>query len=183
MKLKIGIFGISRTGKSTLASALSENGNVFQFYNLSDIIDEIVPGGLSQFKLALYSERKRIRADAISILNNQHRAQNKHTLVTSHYCFIGTNSYDIMWTTADADFYDVIFFLRRPAHDILEQLKADKHHHSKYSLVELEQWQEAEFNGLTVCCSEGNIKLIELESQEALDELMKKVLQAISDLV
>ncbi|MCS6232255.1 AAA family ATPase [Shewanella baltica] len=182
-KLRIGIYGVSGVGKTTLAQSLSRYESVVNCYDGSSIIAQVVAGGLDEFKQATSKQKQAHREAAITELHGLHSQHRKHTVVSGHYSFIQAGGYDIAWTQADARFYDVIFFLHKSSEDIKAQLQNDSHRHARYTETELAQWQDDEHQGLAECCSADNIRFVELDGRLPQAVLTKTMIQHISALV
>jgi broad-specificity NMP kinase len=85
----IGIYGIPGSGKTTLLNELRHNLNVgcFSFYEGSEVIADVTPGGLAAFQKLDEQSKKRSRQLAIKGVYDDCAKSGKTAIVTGHYMF------------------------------------------------------------------------------------------------
>lgn len=180
-KLRIGVYGVSGVGKSTLISHFQKYPNSTFTIDGSDIIDKITEGGLSQFKKLSNDGKLEIRTLASKKLFELFLEHDKHLVVAGHFCFFTNNEFEIVWTEADSVFYEVIFYLHKPAEIILQQQCSDSSRKRTYSEIDLYRWQEFEYERLVSVCREKKIRLEKLDGTLPIIELEKLMIKVISD--
>ena len=179
--LRIGIYGVSGVGKTNLIKELEKHQKSIKVIDGSTVVDQIVNGGVKTFKALDFPAKTAVRIKAVDRLQEIHRSSHKHTVIAGHYCFIdGNNGYDVIWTKADADFYDVIFYLQKPPNAIFAQSQADLSRKRNYSLQQIEAWQEFEKQELTQACNQAGTTLYHLDGQLTLTEIESVFIEQIS---
>lgn len=180
-KLRIGVYGVSGVGKSTLISQFKKYPISTFATDGSDIIDKITEGGLSEFKKSTNDAKFKIRTQASKKLFELFQENDKHLLVAGHFCFLTNNDFEIVWTESDSRFYEIIFYLHKPAQFIWQQQYSDSSRKRTFSENDLDQWQEFEYEKLVSICKENKIRLEKLDGTLPIIELEKSMIKIISD--
>lgn len=158
----VGLYGIPGSGKTTLMKQLKEHlkKNRFALYEGSQVIADIVPGGLDTFEKLEEEEKIRWRELAIAQIKKDSKEAGQVAVVTGHFMFwpeeedAGTPVY----TQSDLNIYSHIIYLEIPAEKISEYRQADKERTRPFSSVfHLQRWQEAEKTQLRHLCRHHNI--------------------------
>lgn len=158
----IGIYGVPGAGKTFLYNQLKrELGETdFYFFEGSEVIAGLVPGGLEAFKQSDDQEKTQWREQAIHSIQNVCRATGKTGIVTGHFMFWkdGEEEGDMVYTSSDLNTYTHILYLDVPA-DVIEQRRRDDTERSRPSVTtdHLMRWQQTEKDRLRVLCRENSI--------------------------
>lgn len=157
----VGLYGIPGCGKTTLMKQLKVHLKKYRFalYEGSQIIANIVPGGLETFEKLEEEEKVRWRELAIAQIKKDSMEAGQVAVVTGHFMFwpeedAGTPVY----TQSDLNTYSHILYLEIPAERISQYRQADKERNRQFSSVShLKRWQEAEKTQLRHLCRRHNI--------------------------
>lgn len=178
-KIKIGLYGISGVGKTTLLSSFVSS-NAITTIEGSTAIDKVTHGGLDVFKNLSAAEKTILREKAIHYLQEVHRNNKRHTIVGGHYSFPSTEGFNTVWSHADAKFYDIIFYLHKPAHFILNQQVLDKSRIRNNTIEQITNWQFFEISEFSRVCRLEKIPFILLDGTKPDVTLKKKIVHKIS---
>ncbi|WP_392564167.1 ATP-binding protein [Orbus wheelerorum] len=182
--LRIGIYAVSGTGKSTLINRLNElYGNILNCIDGSSIIDDLVPGGINSFKKLSSVDKYHYREQAVQYLQNNFKKDNKHMVIAGHYSFLSKEDYDVAWTAADSKFYDLIIFLQAEAELIFTRCEADIKRNRQYRVEQIRAWQEYEHEKLVQICLVDQRNLHIIDASLSLDEQVKQVIKCVSSTV
>lgn len=178
--LRIGIYGVSGAGKTSLSKLLSRYAEVINSIDGSKAIAQVTPGGLAAFKKFDESQQKYYRQLSLDSLQEHFEREGKHLLVTGHYCFFKNGSLDVVWTQNDAQFYDFIFLLQPTFEQVCIQVEKDKFRPRDTAPYILRQWMEAEEDGLSLACEKAGIPLVRLSENKAVEKIERQVIEKIS---
>ncbi|PYH99302.1 hypothetical protein BO71DRAFT_475215 [Aspergillus ellipticus CBS 707.79] len=153
----IGIYGVPGSGKSFLLTQLKPllNGQHFAFYEGSEVINTVVPGGLPAFQAMHYSSQEHYRHQAICSIREECRSSGRAGIVTGHYMFWDDASQQPkrVMTSSDIRTYTHIIYLERPADVVHDRREKDAGgNRSKISISHLTEWIEREESGLRRLC-------------------------------
>lgn len=158
--LKIGIYGIKGSGKTTLAKKICKMDQIFKYIEGKDVIDAVTPDGLTGFNTLSDIEKKQYRESAINRLFEIQGETGKNLLVVGHYSFYTEDKGKIQSIITDADkkFYTNIYYLHPSPEEIQRRNGLDLEKTRDYTLNEIQNWLEFEktINGH---CSEKGIKI------------------------
>ncbi|WP_252180117.1 ATP-binding protein [Endozoicomonas sp. 4G] len=181
--LRIGIYGVSGVGKTTLTQRLEKYSHSVQVIDGSRVIDAVSEGGLAVFKRKSLQEKAKDRFRAIDYFQSVFVKAEKHLVIAGHYSFLKVDGFEDAWTDADADFYDVIFFLHKSPEAILLQCQSDVSRNRDFTLQQIEQWQVYEWQSLQAVCSANTIDLHQLNGDNSADSIERAFIEHISGLV
>lgn len=182
--LRIGIYSISGVGKSTLIQSLNERySDIVSCIDGSSVIDAVVPEGLSFFKKLSIDEKYDVREKAVGFLQEQFQRDSKHMVIAGHYSFLTNDGYDIAWTKADSDFYDVIIFLDAEASVVYERCQLDNNRQRNYSLDQIKAWRDFEYSRLKELCKLENRPFYVVNATLPIEEQLKYLIQYTSESV
>ncbi|KAF9636600.1 putative uracil phosphoribosyltransferase protein [Lasiodiplodia theobromae] len=158
----IGIYGVPGAGKTTLfrklKSALPEAD--FCFFEGSEVIAALVPGGLEAFKNSDDQQKTKWRELAINSIKNVCRSTRKTGIVTGHFMFWreGEDEGEMVYTSSDLNTYTHIIYLDVPT-DVIEQRRRDDTERSRPPVTtdHLMRWKQTEKDKLRVLCRENSI--------------------------
>lgn len=179
----IGLYGVPGVGKTALAERLkNELGQEhFAFYEGSEVIAGLVPGGLDLFKKRGEQAKLSLRQQAITEVGRQCAQSGKVGIVTGHFMFwdenqeVGTPVY----TQNDLYTFTHILYLEVPARTIIERRREDNGRSDRQSSSEdhLHRWQEAEKNQLSRLCRRHGLLFFSIPHPMS----MPKILDLIKD--
>lgn len=157
----IGIYGLPGSGKTFLLNHLKhELGPDFAFYEGSEMIDSLVPGGLDAFKELDEQRKVQWRERAINEIEKKAVNSNQVAVVVGHFMFwletddVGHN----VCTQQDLKTFTHIIYLDVPAQTIAQRRLYDiKRGRSVDSDPHLHRWQDAEKTQLRQLCLSHNI--------------------------
>ena len=181
--LRIGIYGIKGSGKTTLAKKISEMEPIFKCIEGKDVIDEVTSGGLAGFNKLSDMEKKRYRDNAIKRLFEIHEGTSKNLLVVGHYSFYTEDKDKIESVITDADkkFYTHIYYLNPSPEEIQRRNRLDREKPRDYTLREIQNWLEFE-KTINDHCREKDIKIkyirdhdIERNAKTIINEVYKEL--------
>ena len=144
---RIGIYGVSCTGKTVTAKLIEKINPNYKFIDGSSIIDEVCPGGLANFKSLSYEEKNNYRKAAIDYILLLQKKIKKHFVIAGHYSFLLKNhDFEVAWTKRDEDFYTDIFLLSSSPKEINDRLIYQGK--CSYKLDEIQNWMDFEESGI-----------------------------------
>ncbi|GBF65595.1 hypothetical protein TMEN_8312 [Trichophyton mentagrophytes] len=125
----IGLYGVSGSGKTTLLNQLKRtlNDEHFLFYEGSQVIDEVTPGGLAQFKGWSRERQVTSRKAAIDSVRTACIQSKKAAIVSGHFSFFEEDDEKVgspVITKDDLDTYTHILYLNVRLSFNLERAKA-----------------------------------------------------------
>ncbi|KXH47643.1 uracil phosphoribosyltransferase [Colletotrichum nymphaeae SA-01] len=151
----VGLYGLPGSGKSYVLCRLKTNfgfGNRFQYYEGSEVIGNLVDGGLEAFKRLDNDAKTRQRRQAIQRVADECTATGRIGIVTGHYSFWNGNppSYDVVWTDADMRVFTHIVYLNMPAISLWDQRTYDEvRTRPELQPHHLAQWKNSETTALS----------------------------------
>ncbi|KAH7339183.1 hypothetical protein BKA66DRAFT_581970, partial [Pyrenochaeta sp. MPI-SDFR-AT-0127] len=158
----IGIYGISGAGKSFTLNKLKEILGVkhFCFYEGSELIAEVVPGGLAAFQEQDEQTKTVSRQLAINKVHEYCFESGKTAIVTGHFMFWPEHHArgHAVYTKSDLSTYTHILYLNVPAQVIEQRCHDDAaKQRQPVSAAHLLKWQKAEQTQLRSLCREHSI--------------------------
>ncbi|RMJ15148.1 hypothetical protein CDV36_005155 [Fusarium kuroshium] len=158
----IGLYGISGSGKSFVMSHLKNTlyTEYYEFYEGSEVIASLVPGGLEAFQALDEQQKTSWRARAIKKIKKKALRSDKISIVTGHFMFWseGETAGQTVYTLSDLYVFTHIIYLKTPAEHIFQYRLDDKLRNRPLASVEhLHKWQEAEVDGLRHLCPQHGI--------------------------
>lgn len=188
----IGLFGLPGSGKTYLKKQLQDDafGSRFQYFEGSEVIQGIVPGGMPFFKGLAELDKITWREKAIRQISNRCVVQGKIGIVTGHFLFWkeGECAPEPVLTLEDWNTFTHILYLDTPTANIQCQINDDSNRHdrSRSTPEHLKAWQTAERKGLEKCCLKHGVafRTIKAETsafQQTLECLNQITLEAKLD--
>ncbi|KAL9105724.1 MAG: hypothetical protein Q9227_009164 [Pyrenula ochraceoflavens] len=145
----IGLYGISGCGKTSLLRELetSLGGQDFDFYEGSEMINKIVPGGLEKFQQMTEQQKIHWREIVIKKIKQQCIDSEKIAIVTGHFLLWDKEDQkaELACTKSDIDMFTHIIYLKASAETLATRRKEDKRKSRVlFSANDLNAWQSAE---------------------------------------
>ncbi|RMZ90942.1 hypothetical protein DV736_g1835, partial [Chaetothyriales sp. CBS 134916] len=175
----IGIYGLPGTGKSHMLRGLERilGSDYFTFFEGSEVIGRLVPGGLEAFKKLQEHDKIPFREHAISSIAADCINDRKAGVITGHYMF-WSEADDwgaSVCTQRDLTTYTHVIYLDTPPEVIAARCRDDSTKIRPSLLVEqLQRWQNREKAELRKACYQNRIlfSVVNSESVEATDLAM-----------
>ncbi|KAG0636937.1 uracil phosphoribosyltransferase-domain-containing protein [Tuber brumale] len=158
----VGIYGVPGSGKTFLLDQLkNELGQEhFEFYEGSNMIANLVPGGLDAFKKLNEQEKLHWRQLAINTIGKECADSRRVAVVAGHFMFWPKEEEggQPVYTQADLDIFTHILYLDVPA-ELVRQRVLDDTERSRAlpSINHLRKWQQAEQTQLRRLCRDNGI--------------------------
>ncbi|KAK8000848.1 uracil phosphoribosyltransferase-domain-containing protein [Apiospora marii] len=153
----VGIYGISGCGKTHLVNELksSHQLDAFRFYEGSEVLGSVVPGGLATFQQSNPSQKQEWRQVAINKIRMEFAAAKETAVVTGHSMFWSEveESGECVFTEADANTFTHILYLEVRPEEIAQRRANDtQRKRSHASVNHLLKWQNADKEQLSKLC-------------------------------
>jgi uracil phosphoribosyltransferase/adenylate kinase len=158
----VGLYGIPGSGKTFLLDQLKEEleEGHFAFYEGSNMIATIVPGGLDAFKKLKEEEKVHWRQLAINAIGEECADSGQVAVVAGHFMFWPEEE-EAGWpvyTQNDLDTFTHILYLDVPAKIIAQRrLNDTERSRPSTSVTHLYKWQQAEKTELRRLCRHHGI--------------------------
>lgn len=157
---RIGLYGVSGTGKTTILKEISQLiSNVIWLEGSKLVISE---AGLTleQFKKLPDSEKYFYREKAIDKAFEIQRKEGKHIIIDGHLVFAkGENEFENVMTEKDKTFYTDYIYLNLPTETILQRQQNDGDKKRNHSAKTITNWVAFELQELKEFCDYNNLNL------------------------
>lgn len=175
----VGIYGIPGSGKSTLLNQLKKKLGVkhFAYYEGSQSIAAIVPGGLEAFKKMAEKDKAYWRGLAIERTRAECIQTGKVGIVTGHYMFWSEEEDpgSPVYTENDMQTYTHVLYLDFPVKVVAQRRQIDtERSRPAVSTDHLQRWQQTEIAQLRYLCRLHHVlfSLISLDGTERMSALL-----------
>jgi uracil phosphoribosyltransferase/phosphoserine phosphatase len=177
----IGLYGVPGSGKSTLLLKLKDKlgETQFGFYEGSEVIASLVPGGLPEFQNSGEEAKASWRQGAIEAIARESAHSGKAAVVTGHLMFWpeGDEAGKMAYTHSDMETYTHIVYLSPPPEAVAAWRELDSRDRGPASVQHLCAWQEAEKMELRRLCRENGILFTSVsDTTNALDRIAAMLL-------
>ena len=167
----IGLYGLPGSGKSYLLQQLKQEleHDHYAFYEGSEVLNGIVPGGLKAFMDFEKQTKTYWREKAIESIGKDCTESGKVGVVTGHFMFWRekNESGSPVYTQRDWDTYTHILYLNVAADIIAIQRRNDKERRRELvSPVHLAYWRDSEKFQLREICRQNNILFFSTSSND-----------------
>ncbi|KAL4923758.1 uracil phosphoribosyltransferase-domain-containing protein [Aspergillus undulatus] len=159
----IGLYGIPGCGKSYIMEKLKHQlgDSGFEYFEGSEVIGSVTPGGLEAFKRLDDDEKNQVRKFAIDTIKYTCAQSGKVGIVTSHFTFWDQEEDERalrVYTQADLNTYTHILYVNTPVEETAKQRSDDKERGRPNLPIEhLQRWQKAEIDEIRRLCRENKI--------------------------
>ena len=178
----IGLYGLPGAGKSYLLSQLREvlteqdsDSQPFAFYEGSDVIQDVTPGGLAGFRALTKDGQGIYRKLAVEKITTAAQQSGSTAVVTGHYMFwpVGTSAGEVAWTDRDAEMYTHILYLDVPVDVIWQRRRSDRTRKRELaSVMHLQRWKSRDVQELEEICREHSVLFVRVDGTvERVEEL------------
>jgi uracil phosphoribosyltransferase/adenylate kinase/phosphoserine phosphatase len=153
----VGLYGLPGSGKTFLQNQLKQElgQEHFAFYEGSEMIANVVPGGLNAFQKLEEQEKVLFRQRAIDMIKKECVDSRQIAVVTGHFMFWPEEEEtgQPVYTQNDLDTYTHIIYLDVPAEVIAQRRLGDtERSRSSTSIAHLRKWQHTEQTQLRHLC-------------------------------
>jgi uracil phosphoribosyltransferase/phosphoserine phosphatase/adenylate kinase len=170
----VGIYGVPGSGKSFhLKNLKQKNGqDHFAFFEGSEKIADLVPGGLEAFKSLEAQEKAYWRQLAIESIAKECAESGKVAVVAGHFMFWpeGEEAGWPVYTRNDLQTFTHILYLDVPAGVIAQRRLDDTKSRPAVSVAHLQRWQQAEKTQLRSLCLQHGILFLPLPHLASLNK-------------
>ncbi|WYZ43568.1 hypothetical protein EsH8_VII_000004 [Colletotrichum jinshuiense] len=159
----VGLYGVPGCGKSFLLDQLRSklDHEHFRFFEGSEVIDGVVPGGLEVFKWSEDEKKHHWRQLAIDAIAQECTRTGRIGVVTGHFLFWpeeNSTTYETVCTKGDILVYTHILYLDVPADVVAQRSREDSARGRRVPPVNhIRQWQDTEKAQLRHICLENGI--------------------------
>jgi uracil phosphoribosyltransferase/phosphoserine phosphatase len=180
----VGIYGIPGSGKTFLLNQLKQKlgEERYEFYEGSNMISSLVPGGLAAFQKLDDNEKLNLRQRAIDMIGKDCSRKGRTGVVAGHFMFWPEEDPDghRVYTSNDLDTFTHILYLNTPI-DLVEQrhLNDNQKLRSPASIDHLHRWQQAEKTELRGLCRQHGILFSLVSSTPSM--LLEKITSLLND--
>ena len=182
----VGLYGISGSGKTYLLTKLKEKLGTtqFAFYEGSEVIATLVPGGLEAFKDMEEQKKKHWRQRAIDTIEKNSSDSGQVAVVAGHFMFWSKEQEAglTVCTQNDLDVFTHILYLDIPT-DNVEQFRRNDTRRDRPSLSasHLRKWQQEEKTQLRNLCRHHGILFSLISPYPTEETLLEKVSTLLLD--
>lgn len=164
---RIGFYGVSGSGKTTILKSLMPfTSNTIWLEGAAQVL-KAAQLPLSDFKKLSALEKYHFRAMAITNALQLQTENKHHIIIDGHLAFAsGENEFEKVMTEHDKQFYTDFIYLKLSPTIILERQQQDLSRNRNYSLSTIHNWINVELEELHKVCTERNINLHILESED-----------------
>lgn len=179
----IGLYGVPGSGKTFLLDQLKQElgEERFAFYEGSQMIATVVPGGLGEFQKLEEPEKIYWRQLAINTIGEKCANSGQVAVVSGHFMFWAEEDEAgcPVHTQNDLETYTHVLYLDVPAEVVAQRRRDDtKRSRSSTSITHLRKWQQAEKTRLRHLCRDHGILFFLLSPHST---LLNKVLTLLDD--
>jgi adenylate kinase len=167
-KLKrIGLYGISGTGKTTVIKGLTAITNKLIWLEGSKLVLEAAGSSPEDFRKLPSHLKYKLREKAIEKAFEIQKRENKDLIIDGHVIFATQNGFENAMTEKDKLFYTEYIYLMPPVGIVHSRLQADKSRKRNYSIEVIEKWMAQEVEELRSFCIANSIPIIILDHKDS----------------
>ena len=145
----VGLYGVPGCGKTYILNQLKEElgQEQFSFYDGSEMLSKVVPGGLDAFQSMEEQDKVHWRQQAINAIGKECSDNKKVGVVAGHLMFWseGQEEGRTVYTINDLEIYTHFLYLDIPAEVVVQRrLNDTKKDRPSMSVASIKKWQEKE---------------------------------------
>lgn len=164
---RIGLYGISGTGKTTILKEVSKLTPNTIWLEGSQLVINAAGLSLEQFKRLSENEKYFYREMAIDKALEIQAKEKKHIIIDGHLIFVkGESEFENVMTEKDKIFYTDYIYLNLPTEIIIERQQNDSYKKRNYSASIIASWVTLELEELKEFCRVRNLKLHILQTTD-----------------
>lgn len=179
----VGLYGVPGSGKTYFLNLLEQElgTDSFAFYDGSEVIASIVPGGLHAFQKLEENEKEVLRKLAVNKIRRECTESGKVGVVAGHFMFWQEEEVGhVVCTQHDLKTFTHIFYLDVSADVVAQRRRNDLNRLRPYaSINHLSKWQETEKTELQRLCRANGILFSLLSSPRSSLEKVSVLLQDV----
>jgi len=119
---RVGLYGVSSTGKTTIAKRIEDLYPSFKYIDGSVVIGNVCPGGILNFKKLDTKHKTIYREKAIRFLKQYQIKVQKNLIIAGHYSFMQSDgTIENVWTVEDDDFYTDIIYVKDEPNNVYDR--------------------------------------------------------------
>ncbi|KAK6955502.1 hypothetical protein Daesc_003142 [Daldinia eschscholtzii] len=178
----IGLYGLPGSGKSFLLNQLKGelNEGIFKFYEGSEVISSLVPGGLDAFKELDEPNKEHFRRLAVNHIARNCATTGHVGVVAGHFMFWeeGEETGSTVCTQNDVEVYTHIIYLNIDPEIISRHRSGDMDRDRPcVSVDHLRKWQETERSQLRQLCYDNGILFSSVAFQRGLSSQLSTLMR------
>lgn len=165
---RIGLYGVSGTGKTTILKEVSKLTPNVIWLEGSQLVINAAGLTLEQFKKLSDTEKYFYREKAIDKAFEIQTKESKHIIIDGHLVFAkGESEFENVMTEKDKTFYTDYIYLNLPTEIILQRQQNDSYKKRNYSAKTVSNWVAFELQELKQFCNEHNLNLHILQTTDS----------------
>ena len=170
---RVGLYGISGCGKTTLAKHFANKYDTYMWIPGSKPLADLVGGDISVFQKLPEEEKIRYRKKAIQNAFKMQETRKKNIIIDGHYCFFKSPNYEVVMTDEDRKFYTDFVYMNLPAEEIFIRQENDTERKRNYTIQEIINWMNYEIEHLKNECIKFQINYFELTCTDLEESIVK----------
>lgn len=164
---RIGLYGVSGTGKTTILKEVSKLTTNVIWLEGSQLVINAAGLTLEQFKKLSDKDKYYYREKAIDNAFEIQTKERKHIIIDGHLVFVkGECEFENVMTEKDKIFYTDYIYLNLPTEIIWQRQQNDRNKKRNYSAKTISNWVAYELQELKQFCDNNSLKLHILEKTD-----------------
>ncbi len=165
---RIGLYGVSGTGKTTILKEVSKLTSNVIWLEGSQLVINSAGLTLEQFKKLSETEKYFYREKAIDKAFEIQMKEGKHIIIDGHLVFAkGESEFENVMTEKDKTFYTDYIYLNLPTETVLQRQQNDSNKKRNYTAKTISNWVAFELQELKQFCNKHNLNLHILQTTDS----------------
>lgn len=167
MKKRIGIYGLTRSGKTYIIEQICQSIPNTTHFKGSDTLFELSGCSIEEFRECDSATKDKYRRLLVQSAQKLFEESDKSVLIDGHYSFVDSEgNFEVVMTDEDEAFYDVICYINIDEDIIIKRVQETKDlaKQKTYSKAQLHKWKSFEMNCLEDICLRRGIEFIVLDN-------------------